>query len=64
MKRLSFKILLLALLVSILPLSAQDMREKIAQNPNYAGSNLLSYIYNPTPQTPPPKGYKPFYIST
>ena len=64
MKRLSFKILLLALLVSALPLSAQDMREKIAKDPNYAGSNLLSYIYKPTPQTPAPKGYEPFYIST
>lgn len=64
MKRLSFKILLLALIVSILPLSAQDMREKIAQDPNYAGSNLLSYIYKPTVHTPAPKGYKPFYIST
>ena len=64
MKNLYLKILLLALVVSVLPLSAQDMCAKIEQNPNYAGSNLLSYIYNPTPQTPAPKGYKPFYIST
>lgn len=64
MKSLTLKILLLSLLVSILPISAQDMRAKIEQNPNYAGSNLLSYIHKPTPQTPAPKGYKPFYIST
>ena len=56
--------LILVLLVGILPISAQDMRTKIEQNPNYAGSNLLSYIYKETPQTPAPKGYKPFYIST
>ena len=64
MKFLKFRLLLVALVVSVVSLSAQDMREKIAQDPNYAGSNLLSYIYKPTPQTPAPKGYKPFYIST
>ena len=65
--RLSCRIvlfLLLALLVSILPLSAQDVRSLIEQNPIYSGSNLLSYIHKPTEQTPAPKGYKPFYIST
>ncbi|MBO5875191.1 MAG: histidine-type phosphatase [Alistipes sp.] len=64
MKFLKFRLLLVAFVVSVVSLSAQDMREKIAQDPNYAGSNLLSYIYKPTVHTPAPKGYKPFYIST
>ena len=60
---LKFIILLLALIASVWSLSAQDMREIIAQNPERSGSNWCSYRYQPSPETPAPKGYKPFYIS-
>jgi len=64
MNLLKFKLLLLAILASVVSLSAQDMREIIKQNPNYSASNLLSYIYQEQSYTPAPKGFKPFYIST
>ena len=64
MKLLKLRLLLIALVASVVTLSAQDMREMIKEHPEYASSNLLGYIYKPTPHTPAPKAYKPFYIST
>ncbi len=60
---MKFRLLLLALLASVLSLSAQDIREVIKNNPNYSASNLLSYYPKQTEHTVAPKGYKPFYIS-
>lgn len=64
MKFLKFKMLLLALAVSVMTLSAQDVRTAIEQNPNVSASNLLSYTCKATTYTDAPKGFKPFYIST
>ncbi len=64
MKMLKIKVLLIVLAVSVFTLPAQNMRKAIENEPNFAGSNLLGYIYKPTAQTPAPKGFKPFYIST
>ena len=60
---------LYALLLLLLPLalSAQTARESlmadIQENIFRAGMNMDPYEYIPGPQTPAPKGYKPFYIS-
>lgn len=64
MKFLKFRLLLVAIVASVMTLSAQDMREIIKRDPNFAGSNLLGYIYHPQTYTPAPQGFKPFYIST
>ena len=60
---LKIKFLLLALALSVYSLSAQSAREIIDRDPNYAGSNMVGYIYKESPQTAAPKGYKPFYLS-
>jgi len=60
---------LYTLLLVLLPqaLSAQTARESlmadIQENIFRAGMNMDPYEYIPGPQTPAPKGYKPFYIS-
>ena len=60
---------LYTLLLVLLPLalSAQTAREslmaEIQENIFRAGMNMDPYEYIPGPQTPAPKGYKPFYIS-
>lgn len=64
MKFLKFRLLLVVIVASIMTLSAQDMREAIKRDPNFAGSNLLGYIHHPQTYTPVPKDFKPFYIST
>ena len=57
---------LYALLLLLLPLalSAQTARESlmadIQENIFRAGMNMDPYEYIPGPQTPAPKGYKPF----
>lgn len=61
MKR-QFLVFVAVVMISV-SLSAQQ-REEIMQNPCLSASNYLAY---PGPEqkelTPPPKGYKPFYIS-
>lgn len=63
MKMLKIKFLLLALALSVYSLSAQSAREAIDRDPNFAGANMVGYIYEATPHTAAPKGYKPFYLS-
>lgn len=63
MKFLKIKLLLLALVLSVCSLSAQSAREIIDRDPNFAGSNMVGYIYKESPKTAAPKGYKPFYLS-
>ena len=47
MKLLKLRLLLIALVASVVTLSAQDMREMIKEHPEYASSNLLGYIVIP-----------------
>lgn len=44
-------------------LNAQTTKEEMLANPSLMNSNGLVYQTNFKPQTPAPKGYKPFYIS-
>ena len=61
---------LVTLLAVLLPVAAAFAQEKdpqleaeYAQRIFRAGVNMDPYEYIPGPQTPAPKGYKPFYIS-
>lgn len=58
------KILLsLVLLAAPLAALAQTSFEEIKENPNKAGGIYLAYPVTESANTPPPKGYEPFYIS-
>ena len=43
--------------------NAQGYAELIKENPAMAGANMMNYHYETSSMTPPPKGYKAFYIS-
>lgn len=45
------------------PLGAQTTREEMLSAPEKTGGVYLAYPLDFTPQTPAPKGYRPFYIS-
>lgn len=45
------------------PLGAQTTREEMLSAPEKTGGVYLAYPLDLTPQTPAPKGYRPFYIS-
>ncbi len=45
------------------PLGAQTTQEEMLSNPDKTGGVYLAYPLDFAPQTPAPKGYKPFYIS-
>ncbi len=58
------KIFLLLLSIStILPLSAQSLREDIAKDKQCSAGYYKLYSYDGTPETPAPAGYEPFYVS-
>lgn len=53
----------LMLTASGIALQAQTSREEMAADPASAGGVYYAYRTDFAPQTPAPKGYKPFYIS-
>ena len=57
-----FALPLIALFIS-LPLFPQTAREMIQQNPLRAGGVYYMYEFKEHKVTPPPKGYKPVYLS-
>jgi len=61
-KRLNLFIFSLLLLISALS-QAQTTKEEVFKDITQAGGIYKSYSYTPTPGTPAPKGYQPFYIS-
>ena len=63
MKRLFLLLLLVpATLLAQVP-SREALEADLRENIFRAGMNMDPYEYLPGPQTPAPKGYKPFYIS-
>ena len=65
MKRILLLILLALLPLSLLAQSSQHdaLVTDLSENPQRVFINTDPYEYIPGPQTPAPKGYKPFYIS-
>ena len=61
----SFRLLLLALAagLSLFPLRAQTARELIEKDPSRIACQLHHYEVPEFRDTPPPAGYKPFYVS-
>lgn len=55
--------LLIALAAAQLGLSAQTIRESIAETPEKLGGVYYAYPVTQAVSTPAPKGYEPFYIS-
>lgn len=51
------------LLLSSVFIQAQTTREEFFSDSRHAAGIYQPYIYADTPVTPPPRGYKPFYIS-
>lgn len=60
MKRTVFITLLLAL---VLPLNARHFADALKRNPAAAAGVMAPYTFEEVSDTPPPTGYKPFYIS-
>lgn len=56
-------LLLLAALAATLPALPQTAREEILADRHRSASNYYAYPEPTTPQTPPPAGYKPVYLS-
>lgn len=56
-------LLLLAVLSAALPALSQTAREEILADIHRSASNYYAYPEPTTPQTPPPAGYKPVYLS-
>ena len=54
---------ILILFLCALGLNAQSAREQILQDPNKAGGVYYMYQFKEHKVTPPPKGYKPLYLS-
>lgn len=50
-------------LVSMLTLQAQTTFEEVSRHPEYSGGTYCYYYGGKDKQTPPPEGYKPFYVS-
>ena len=63
MKKRFQTVLLFCLLFLSLPSWGQQARRDIQDDMDKAGGNYYAYVREPGTQTPPPKGYKPFYIS-
>lgn len=61
MKRLALLLCLMAVFPVLIP--AQSARTEIMQHPKLAAGKYYAYEPPCTPITPPPAGYKPFYIS-
>ncbi|MCR5456222.1 MAG: histidine-type phosphatase [Bacteroidales bacterium] len=57
------KLLILAALLYCTVAVAQNTKEYMLSHPETTAGNQMKYSTNFKPQTPAPKGYKPFYIS-
>ncbi|OFY43578.1 MAG: hypothetical protein A2X18_06465 [Bacteroidetes bacterium GWF2_40_14] len=62
MNQLKFSVSVLFLLLSTFA-QAQTTKEEFLSDVNHASGIYQIYKYVPTPATPAPKGYEPFYIS-
>ena len=60
MRKLIFTVILGCISASV---TAQSIRDEIAQDPRRSASNYMAYPEPTKPLTPAPKGKKPFYIS-
>ena len=65
MKRICSFVLtaVLAFLPAVCSAQKEEVYRDVLDNVIHAGGSSMSYQYEPQAYTPPPKGYKPFYIS-
>ena len=56
-------VLITLLLTAILPLNARHFEDALKRNPAAAAGIMAPYVFEEVRDTPPPRGYKPFYIS-